>query len=201
MYQWKENHKRTCTALEIWPLSIQVYPRSYFVETMIHWPGCCITVRLFFIKPTLDVVEVQGEKVGSGGLQHILETLRIDPQLVLAIAEAVTADLHNTTSPMLLPRMFVPVAVIDLWPRFFTVWINVPSAALPRSWPRTPAQYFRSAAHCISIDKTNWIRAFNRTQAPPLRFQLTRPSIPRILSKLLEGTLVWMRVTWFGGRS
>jgi len=59
-------------------------------------------------------VEVQGEKVGYGGLQQILETLRIDPQLVLAIAEAVTADLHNTISPMLLPRMFVIVAVIDL---------------------------------------------------------------------------------------
>jgi len=64
------------------------------------------------------------------------------------------------------------------------------AAARPRSWPRTPAQYFRSAAHCISIDKTNWIRAFNRTQAPPLRFEFTRPSIPRTLSKLLEGTLL-----------
>jgi len=29
------------------------------------------------------------------------------------------------------------------------------AAARPRSWPRTPAQYFPSAAHCISIDKTN----------------------------------------------
>jgi len=41
---------------------------------------------------------VEGEKVGLVGLQHILEALPLDPQLVLAIPEAVTADLHNTLS-------------------------------------------------------------------------------------------------------
>jgi len=68
---------------------------------MIHWPGCCITARLPSIKPTLDLVDEQGvkqKKWGFVGLQHILETLRIDPQLVLAMPEAVTADLHNTVS-------------------------------------------------------------------------------------------------------
>ena len=46
----------------------------------------------------MDVQGVKQEKWGSVGLQHILETFEIDPQLVLAITEAVAADLHNTVS-------------------------------------------------------------------------------------------------------
>jgi len=46
----------------------------------------------------VDVQGVKQEKWGLVDLQHILKTLRIDPQLVLAITEAVTADLHNTLS-------------------------------------------------------------------------------------------------------
>ena len=46
------------------------------------------------------------------------------------------------------------------------------AAARPRSRRRTPAHCICSAAHCISIDsKTSYkIRAFNRKQAPHLRY-------------------------------
>ena len=66
--------------------------------------------------------------------------------------------------------------------------------ARPRSSRRIPAQYFRSAAHCISIDNrtTNYVLSIFRAD---LFLELTRPSIPRALSKLLEGTLV-VRVSY-----
>ena len=66
---------------------------------MIHWPGCCITARLPSIKPTLDLVDEQGvkqKKWGFVGLQHILKTLRFDPQLVLV--REILAQMRNVSA-------------------------------------------------------------------------------------------------------
>ena len=69
---------------------------------------------------------------------------------------------------------------------------NVPSklrGCAAAQLAESPAQYFRSAAHCISIDNrtTSYVLLIFRAD---LFWELTWPSIPRILSKLLEGTLV-----------
>ena len=67
---------------------------------------------------------------------------------------------------------------------------RVITACLPR-FPLScaAAQYFRSAAHCISIDNrtTNYALSISRAD---LFLELTWPSIPRTLSMLLEGTLM-----------
>ena len=65
------------------------------------------------------------------------------------------------------------------------------NSVIPRatfSWSCAAAQYFRSAAHCISIDNrtTNYVLSIFCVD---LFLELTRLSIPRKLSKLLEGTL------------